>query len=239
MSQHQILNSADHLNLRVHTEAGAAYGDDVMACLTVPLEFRQVQARFPIVFRRDIETGKLSALALMGFENGENLYFGDGRDDGGYRPLALAIHPFLIGRRATEGGDAQVHIDMGHPRVSTNGEGVRVFDEDGRPTPYLDSIAEKLGDLDYGYQLSADFFSALEAYGLVEPFSFDVTLDHGSKQSLVGFQTINEDRFATLDAAALHQLHRQGHLLPIFMVLASLTQFGELVARKKARISGG
>lgn len=239
MNQHQILNSADHLNLRVHTEAGSAYGDDVMACITVPLEFRQVQGRFPIVFRRDIETGKLSALALMGFENGENLFFGQGQDDGGYRPLALAIHPFLIGRRASEGGEAQVHIDMGHPRISINGEGIRVFDEEGRPTPYLDSIAEKLGDLDYGYRQSAGFFSTLEAYGLVEPFSFDVTLDDGSKQSLVGFQTINEDRVAALDAAALHHLHTEGHLLPIFMVLASLTQFAELVARKKARIAGG
>ena len=35
----------------------------------LPIEFRQVQGHFPIVFRRDLETGKVSALALFGFEN--------------------------------------------------------------------------------------------------------------------------------------------------------------------------
>ena len=66
MSQHQILNPADHGELRIHTEAGAEYGDNVMACLAMPAEFREVQAHYPIVFRRDAETGKLAALMAQG-----------------------------------------------------------------------------------------------------------------------------------------------------------------------------
>ena len=57
MSNHQILNPADHAELRVHTEAGAQFGDAVMACLAVLLEFRAVQAHYPIVFRRDAASG--------------------------------------------------------------------------------------------------------------------------------------------------------------------------------------
>ena len=60
MSGHRILTSTDHGDLRVHTAAGAEYGDNVMACFTVPVEFRQVQGYFPIVFRRDIESGEYS-----------------------------------------------------------------------------------------------------------------------------------------------------------------------------------
>ena len=238
MSSHQILNNADHADLRVHTEAGPEYGDTVMACITVPAEFRQVQGHFPIVFRRDIESGKFSALALFGFENGENLFLKGGEWDARYRPLALAIQPFLVGRPAAEGADAQVHIDMAHPRISVNGEGTRVFDEDGKPTPFLEAIAARLGDLDFGYRESGGFFAALDRYGLIEPFTLEVPLDDGSKHSLVGFHTIDEDRLAALGADALGALHAEGHLLPIFMVAASLSQFAELVARKNARVAG-
>lgn len=135
MSNHQILNPADHAALRVHTGAGAQFGDAVMACLAVPLEFRAVQAHYPIVFRRDAASGQFSALAMFGFDNGENLFLDGDRWDARYRPLAMAIQPFLIGR-PPEGSDTpQVHIDMAHPRVSHDGEGTRLFDEDGRPTP--------------------------------------------------------------------------------------------------------
>ena len=239
MSNHQILNSADHGDLRVHTEAGAEFGDNVMACLTVPLEFRQVQSHFPIVFRRDIGSGQFSAMALFGFEDGENLYLEGGRWEARYRPLALTIHPFLIGRPATEGGVAQVHIDLDHPRISSNGEGTRLFDESGNSTPYLEAMAEKLGDLDFGYQESAAFFAALELHDLLEPFSLEVSLDDGSKHSLVGFHTIDEARLMALDGETLHSLQSAGHLLQIYMAVASLSQFAELVSRKNARAIGG
>lgn len=239
MSQHQILNPAAHGQLRIHTEASAEYGDNVMACLAMPAEFREVQAHYPIVFRRDVETGKLAALALFGFEAGENLFLNGSTWEARYRPMAHAVQPFLIGRAAEEGSQAQVHIDMDHPRVSTTGEGMRVFDDAGAPTPYLEAMANMLGDLDYAWQESADFFSALETYGLVEPFSLEVTLDNGAVQTLVGFQTIHEERLAGLDGEALAALMAQGHLARIYMVLASLAQFGGLVARKNRKVALG
>ncbi len=239
MSQHQILNPADHAQLRIHTEAGAEFGDNVMASLAMPAEFREVQAHYPIVFRRDAETGKLAALALFGFEAGENLFLNAGTWEARYKPMAHAVQPFLIGRPAEEGTAPQVHVDMANPRISSGGEGMRVFDDAGKPTPYLETMATMLGDLDYAWHESADFFTAIEAYGLVEPFSLEVTLDNGSVQTLVGFQTIHEERLSTLDGDALTHLMTQGHLARIYMVIASLAQFGGLVARKNRRIALG
>lgn len=239
MSNHQILNSANHAGLRVHTGAGMQYGDNVMACLTVPHEFRQVQGHFPIVFRRDMSSGVFSALALFGFENGENLFLDGERWDARYRPLALAIQPFLVGRAATDTEVAQVHIDMASPRISNNGEGTLLFDEYGQPTPYVEAIAERLGNLDKGYRACSAFFAALERYELLEPFTLDVQLNDGSRNSLVGYHTIAEERVAALDGEALGTLHSDGHLLPMFMAMASLSHLGDLVARKNARIARG
>lgn len=239
MTNHQILNSEDHRDLRILTHASAELGDAVMGCLTVPHEFRRVQACFPIVFRRDLESDQFSAMALFGFTNGENLFLAEGRWDAPYKPLAQAIQPFLVGRPADGEGQGQVHIDMDHPRISHSGEGVRVFDEDGTPTPYLDDIAEKLGALDAGYRASADFFAALRRHRLLEPFTLEVPLADGSKNSLVGFHIIDEDRLRALDAAALGELHEAGHLMPIFMALASLSHFSELIRRTNERLALG
>ncbi|UVO53073.1 SapC family protein [Sphingomonas sp. SUN039] len=239
MSNHRILNSADHGDLRVHTGAGAQYGDNVMACLAPPAEFRQIQGHFPIVFRRDIETGAFGAVALFGFESGENLFLQGETWAASYRPMALAIQPFLIGRPAEGFDTPRVHVDTRHPRIAMGGDGMRVFDEDGRPSPYLELIAERLGNLDYAHRQSPAFFEALIRYDLIEPFTLEVPLNDGSRHSLVGYHTINEGRLAELDGEALGQLNAEGHLSPLFMAMASLSRFGELVARKNARIVGG
>lgn len=232
MTDHAILTAEAHRTLRIRTDHGAELGDALMACLTVPAEFRQVQNDYAILFRRTEQRDGFSALALFGFETGENLYLDGNRWDARYRPLAMAIQPFLIGGAPDEAGDKQVHIDMASPRIAAASEGVRIFDDAGLPTPYLERIAEQLGALDQGYRESAAFFAALDRHGLLEPFTLEVTLDDGSTNRLVGFHTIDEDRLRQLDAAALAELHGDDHLLPIFMAIASLANLGALIDRK-------
>lgn len=238
MSDHAILTSETHRDLRIRTDRGPELGDAVMCCITVPDEFRQVQNEYPILFRLNAERDSFTALAMFGFENGENLYLDDGRWDARYRPLAIDVQPFLIGHPQAETGARQVHVDMASPRIAKN-DGVRVFEEDGRPTPYLDRIAEKLGALDAGYQASGDFFAALRRYALLEPLILEVPLEDGSTNRLIGFHVIDEARVQALDAAALGELHEAGHLMPIFMALASLSNIGRLVERKNRRLRHG
>lgn len=239
MSDHVILTAEAHGALRIRTGRGAALGDAVMACMAMPDEFRQVQDEYPILFRLAAERDAFTALALFGFEAGENLFLDGDRWDARYIPLAHASQPFLIG--APDGAGArQVHLDGASPRIATGtDEGVRVFDEDGRPTPFLDDVAERLGALDAGYQGSAEFFAALTRYDLLEPFTLEVTLDDGATHRLVGFHIIDEERLRDLDEGALGDLHAEGHLMPIFMAVASLGRINALVQRKNRRLAGG
>lgn len=241
MSRHMLLHLDDHKELRVLTQRSPELGDAMMCCLTVPDEFRRVQGEYPILFRQTAERDGFTALAMFGFETGENLFLKDGRWDARYLPLAVAIQPFLVGPPAPGHETAQVHVDMESPRIGVGPyeDGVRVFDEDGRPTPYLESMAEKLGALDAGYRASADFFAALARHELLEPFTLEVTLDDGSENRLVGFHAIDEERLRSLDAEALGELHAEGHLMPIFMALASLSQLGPLIERRNAKARHG
>ena len=236
MSDHVILTAEDHRDLRIRTERSSELGDAVMTCITVPSEFRRVQTHYPILFQLDAARDSFTALAMFGFEPGENLFLTENGWDARYRPLAIDSQPFLVGRGA--GDVRQVHIDMASPRIAA-GEGTRVFDETGRPTPYLERIADQLRALDTDYVASADFFAALRRYDLLEPLTMDVTLDDGSKNRLVGYHVIEEDRLVALDDAAVADLHGAGHLMPIFMALASLGNIGDLIARKNRRMTRG
>jgi hypothetical protein len=242
MTSHQILNHDDHADLRVLVQPAAALGDAVMACLTVPAEFRRLATDYPILFRKDDDSGAFSALALFGFEPGENLYLEGDQWDATNRPLAMLVQPFLVGRSQTGDGPGQVHIDMDHPRVSRSGanadEGVKLFEPGGQPTPHVEQIADMLGALDAGYRASGDYFAALNRYDLIEPFSMDVTLDNGAMHRLVGYHLVNEDRLASLEPGALAELHAEGHLLPTYMALASLGNLARLVRRKNKRADG-
>lgn len=238
MTRHVALDSETHRALRIRTDASAELGDGVMASLAVPREFRRLAVDFPILFRRDPATGNFSALALFGFEAGENLFLAEGRWNSTGRPLAQAIQPFLVGRSRDGSGPAQVHIDLDHPRVSEDGEGVRLFDDEGQPTPFLEDAAAMLGELDEGYRESAGFYEALQRYELLEPFSLDVETGDGGKQRLVGYHLIDEEKLRALEPGALADLHSAGHLMPLFMALASVGNLSKLARRKVGRAGG-
>ena len=238
MSSHEILTAEAHRDLRIRTDRSAELGDGVMSCITFPNEFRRVQDEYPILFKRNAERDSFVALAMFGFEAGENLFLNGDRWDALYRPLAMDIQPFLIGGNADANGDRQVHVDVSSSRIGAS-EGIRVFDEFGRPTPFLETIAEQLGELDEGYRSSDDFFAALRRHGLLEPMSLEVTLNDGSTHRLVGFHVIDEERLASLDEAALGELQSGGHLMPIFMAVASLSKLTALIARKNEKVGRG
>jgi hypothetical protein len=233
------LHPIEHKDLRIVPDRGAAWGDDVMLSLTFPLEFRDVQAHYPIVFRKTGErTGDgagYEALALFGFEEGENLFLGgDGSGEGwdaSYVPLAIQRQPFLIGRRGEQLG---IHIDLDHPRVSTS-RGEALFLRHGGTSTYLERVNDVLSALHEGMQGLPAFIEALAGCGLLEPFTVDIELNDGAQHRLAGFETINEDRLLSLPGATLERLNRAGHLQAIHMAMASLTHLRDLIARKERR----
>jgi hypothetical protein len=235
MANHAPLNNVDHKNLRVVTTRGAAYGDAVMSALTFPAEFRDLQSCYPIVFAQD-GNGSYDAIALLGFEQGENLFLGPNGWDAPVIPLTVERQPFMIGR----GGDElSVHIDLDSPRVRDGGiEGEALFLTYGGTSEYLERISSVLRTIHDGLTASRAFVSALVELELIESFVLDVELDDGSQNRLAGFYTINEDRLAQLSADQLASLHGKGYLQAIYMAVASLAQFRALIQRKNRAHAG-
>ncbi len=230
MPQAVLLNNVDHKDLRIITRRGAGYGDDVSIALTFPAEFIQIQAHYPIVFRRSQDGSGFDALALLGFTQGENLFLGADGWDASYLPLVMQRQPFLIG---VAGDELTVHVHIDSPRISNRrDEGEAVFLEHGSPTPFMERVNSILHAIHQGLHGMPAFIATLLEYDLLEPFVLDIELNDGSQIRLDGFYTIKEKALNALDAGALGTLHRAGYLQAIYMVLASMGKFRDLIDRK-------
>ena len=233
MAKPVLLNNIDHKDLHVQTGRGAHFGDNVMSALTFPSEFRDVQACYPIVFRK-AANGGFEAHALFGIQEGENLFLGLHGWEAPYVPLAIERQPFLIG---VNGNELTVHVDLENPRVNASA-GERVFLPHGGTSEYLEKVNSTLLALHQGLQQANGFLAALLELQLLESFVFDIELDDGSQHRLAGFYTINEEHLSTLPGEALERLNRAGYLQPIYMVIASLSNFRTLIERKN-RVHAG
>lgn len=223
-----LLNNVDHKSLRVITRRGAEFGDNAMLALTFPAEFRDLQAHYPIVFRKSPDGASFEPVVLFGFHEGENLFLGAQGWEASYVPLAIERQPFLIG---ISNGEPMVHVDLASPRVSQT-EGEEVFLTHGGNSEYLERMNSTLLAIYQGLQSTPAFIGALLEHSLLESFVFDIELDDGSQNRLAGLYTINEDKLAALDAEAVGRLHTGGHLQAIYMALASLSNFRALIERK-------
>jgi SapC len=227
MTRSVLLDNVTHRDLRVVTTRGAAWGDDVMSAVVVPAEFRNLQAHYPVVFQKTADATGFQPVAVLGFEPGQNLFLGPDGWDASYVPMAIERQPFLIGR---DGDELLVHVDMDSPRIGVD-DGEPVFLPMGGTTEFLGHATSLLLALHEGLQATPAFVRALLDYDLLEPFVLDAKGPDGSQNRLSGMYTIDEERLARLPGGAVKALHEAGHLLPVYMAVASIGRFRDLIER--------
>jgi hypothetical protein len=240
MARYELLNNVSHKDLRVATGFGPEFGDDVGMVPAFPSEFAELQREYPIFLRKDPGTGEWQSVALLGFEQRENLFLQDGRWNAAYLPGAAAKGPFLIGfQEQRVNGELRqepvMHVDLDHPRVNfTTGE--PVFLPQGGNTPYLEHVAAVLRGIRDGSEFGTAMFSALDAMGLIQPVNLDVQLDDRHRVGVNGLHGIDRERLAALDGNALVELNRAGYLEGAYLILASLHNMRRLMAEKQRRL---
>lgn len=241
MARYELLNNVSHKDLRIATGFGAEFGDDVGMVPAFPSEYAELQREYPIFFRKD-GAGQWQSVALLGFEQRENLFLEDGRWKAAYLPGAAAKGPFLIGfqEQRIDGelrNEPVMHVDLEHPRVSFT-EGEPAFLPQGGNSPYLEHIAGVLRGIRDGTEFGAAMFSAFDSMQLLQPMGLDVQLDESNRVSVSGLHGIDRERLAALDGESLARLNRAGFLEGAYLVLASLHNVRRLMAEKQRRLRG-
>ncbi len=227
----ELLNNITHKDLRVVTERGAQWGDDVMSAPVTVDEFRSLQTHYPIVFAPDGQ-GSFLPVVLFGLKEGQNLFLTEQGWDADYLPLAMQRMPFSIGVAEDE---LRMMVDMASPRIGDGNAGEAVFLPQGGNTEYLERANSILLTLHQGMQALPDFIQTLTANELLESFVLDVQQPDGSHGQLLGFYMIHEERLASLGADTISLLHQADYLQPIYMAIASMSNFSRLIRRHLKR----
>lgn len=239
MTNHVLLDNVTHKDLRVITRHSADFGDDVSAVPTFPTEYSDIQREYPILLRKPPGEDGFLSVALLGLEDGENLFLENGHWTARYVPGIVARGPFLIGFQEREAdGDVRrepvIHVDMDDPRVSET-EGEPVFLEHGGNSPYLAHIANVLKGIHEGMAVGREMLAAFDACGLIEPVELELALHSDVQYVLKGYYTISQDRLRELDGDTLARLNGAGYLQGAFLVIASLDNLKTLIEMKQAR----
>jgi hypothetical protein len=224
-----LLNTEAHKDLRVQVAASARYGDAQRFVPVIVNEFAFLVPHYPIFFAKDSQTGRFYCGAMLGIDEGENLFLVEGRGFEGYRPLNLQRGPFF-----TAGSD--IAIDLDHPRLDVGGQ--PLFTEAGEPSDYLKSIMGLFQDLRPGLEQTGIFIETLMKMKLVEPIDINLAFDDGTKRQLEGLYTVNQDTLKKLADKDVVDLFRRGYLQAIYLMIASLKQVPVLAQKKNARLAG-
>jgi hypothetical protein len=236
MPNHQLLDNITHKDVHVITKQDTSLGDTGSYSFVFVSELRDVQAHYPIFFKKNSQTGQFELIALFGLADEENLFLSDDGWQASYLPLSIQRRPFLIGyQEKTEDGvvseDPVVHIDMDSPRISYN-QGEAVFLPQGGQSPYLQHVSSTLMAIVEGDKQNKLFIDALLKNELIESVEIKVTLDDASNHSMNFLYTIHEEKLAALSDAAVSELHQQGFLKAIYMILASMPNMSDLIDMK-------
>jgi SapC len=231
------LDSRAHRMLRVlrHTVPQTARVDAVSV---VPREFQRLVAHYPIFFIKSADSGRFEPTALLGFQKKENLFFIEGRWDVGYVPLQIQRQPFsLLSRTGGDQACADLAIDMSSSQVQT-GDGEPLFDDDGQPSRYLQSITPILSALVTGSKEGYAFTGRLAELNLLEPVKINIEFVDHSETSLQGLYWIASAAVKALPAAQLAELRDREFLEWMYFQMASVSHMPSLVARKNRLLSG-
>jgi hypothetical protein len=226
MTQIVPLSKETHRSLIVDGRAAAAYGDNRHFVRVIVKEFPELLVHYPILFTKHPQTGEFYCGAMLGFEEGENLFLEEWTDRQFYRPLSLQRGPFY-----SQGPD--LAIDLDDPRVGAEG-GKPLFTEQGQPTLYLQSIIWAFQDLNPGVEMTRLFIARLLELKLIEPIDVEAEFDDGSKRQCVGLYTIDQEALSALPDEIVVELFRRGYLRLIHQMIASLKQVPALGRKKNS-----
>jgi hypothetical protein len=228
MTQIVPLNKETHRSLTVDGRASAAYGDSQRFVQVIVKEFPLLLVHYPILFTKHPQTGQLYCGAMLGFDEGENLFLEEWEEREFYRPLSLQRGPFYA-------HGADLAIDLEHPRVGAQG-GKPLFTEHGEPTRYLQSIIWAFQDLKPGLEMTQLFTARLLELKLIEPIDIEVEFSDGTLRNCVGLYTVNQEVLLRLADDVVVELFRRGYMRLIHLMIASLKQVPVLARKRNARL---
>jgi hypothetical protein len=221
------LDKNKHKDLHVKLNNDFAHTKDTHLAAASIREYAQIASCMPIIFIKDPKSETTHSVAMLGIEQGVNLFMQNEQWSGHVVPLNIQRYPFDV---RPDGEKLGVFIDENSDLIGKEGE--PLFTE-GSASPFLDNRQKLLSELANSEMATRDFVKKLEDLGLLDSVIIRAQYVDGQQRNINGMQTISEKRLQALDADTIAELHKIGYLGAIYAVMLSLGQLNRLVQLTK------
>lgn len=222
------LNSTQHKDVKLVMNRDFSHIATHHVAPVIAQEIANLSSDLPVAFIKNSQSGQFLCVAVLGFKEEENLLVKDGQWTGPVVPAGYSHHPLSLIPLPEDKTQYTLTIDMASPAISDEGDAL--FDDEGKPTEYLETRRKSL-ETYYAYALATEEFTkTLVEMDLLEekPFAFQVGEE---KRNINGLFVINEEKFNGLSDEQFIDLRKKGFLAPIYAHMLSLAQISRLVRR--------
>jgi len=206
-------------------EVGADYGfsRNVNSVPLMAVEFPAAAPEYAIVF---VGTeAEVMPAVILGLRGNQNLYLTpQGTWEAKYLPAFVRRYPFVFST-TNSGQTFTLCVDEAFGGFNQAGRGERLFDDQGKPTTYVDNVLKFLQEYEAQFRRTQAFCRKLREHTLLEPMQAQVTLPSGERLSLTGFQAVNRDRLKGLPGETLAELAKTDELELLYLHLQSMRNF--------------
>lgn len=218
------LDREKHKNLKLAVNEKLEYAKETHLAAATIREFANIAASMPIVFIQDPSTERYHVVAVLGTEQGQNLYLTEERWAGAHVPMNIIRYPFDI---RADGDKLGVYIDENSSLISE--EGIALFTDAGEPTDYLKNRQQFLAELANSEILTQRFIKEVVELNLLDEIQIRVVHKDGKQRNITGMLSINEKKLLELSDEKIAHLHKSGFLGAIYATMMSLGQLNRLI----------
>ncbi|MEL4073355.1 SapC family protein [Ochrobactrum sp. GPK 3] len=223
------LSRDTHKELRLDPEFTFDFAANTQWVPLSGVEFYKAAIHYPIVFLK--EGDKLMPIALLSLQANHNEFVGANMAwrPNSYVPAFVRRYPFVLADLGAAKHELTVCIDQACPRWNEE-KGVRLFQENGENTRFLDEMISFMDDFRLEMQRTAQFVETLTRLELLVERTVNIQSVEGATLALQNIYLVDEAKFATLSNNDLQDLHQKGMLGWIYAHLMSLATLPPLLS---------
>jgi hypothetical protein len=223
------LTAARHGGCSVEIGDDYAFSGKVNSVPLMAVEFPHAAAEYAIVFAGD--GGKLMPAVILGVRDTENLFLSQKNAwDARYIPAFVRRYPFVFSE-SPDGKTLMLCLDEAFAGFKQDTSGQRLFDDDGKPTQYVDNILKFLQEFQTQFLRTQTFCANLRDLDILEPMQAQVELASGEKLALGGFMAVSRPKLKALSGEKLAKLAQTDELELLYLHLQSMRNFSGLKDR--------
>ncbi|MDD2369504.1 MAG: SapC family protein [Sulfuricurvum sp.] len=209
----ELINTITHKNTAIKSYNSFSYAKEMISAPITVAEFYECCKDYPIVFVKDAEAN-WSASSMLGYEEKKNLFINDNGEweKLRYVPASIRRYPFIFVHQ--ENNQLSLGIQSDAKRDEPTDEERRLFNEEGQPSEFLNTVLEFMNRFQNDAAATNSFIKQLDEWELLEERTAQITTPDQKNYQINGFYTINEEKLHCLSKKKRQDIcDKNGYLL--------------------------